>query len=115
MRSGTLKFLLQCLTRSDNTRLSFRFTGMIHKRILNRMIGEIGVPQIQRCMCIISSYIPDSRAPHPVRIRLTKEVLKIIKESPHISRRWFPLLLELPDPILNNLVANAKNNGEAGW
>jgi hypothetical protein len=55
MRSGTLKFLLQCLTRSDNTRLSFRFTGMIHKRILNRMIGEIGVPQIQRCMCIISS------------------------------------------------------------
>jgi hypothetical protein len=42
-------------------------------------------------------------------------VLKIIKESPHISRRWFPLLLELPDPVLNNLVANAKNNGEAGW
>ena len=66
MCSGSLKVLLHYLTCSGNRRLYSRIIQMILRRIVNRLVLQVGAPEIERCMRVFSSYIAQSQGPRAI-------------------------------------------------
>jgi hypothetical protein len=106
--SGTLKVLLQFLVpNSDDGRVSFRFTSMILRRILNRMILQVGAHELKRCMHLLTTYVAHSRV-HPALIQMSDCTLEFVKKSSYLDKRWFFLLSQFSEPrALGNLKYSA--------
>jgi hypothetical protein len=108
MCNGTLKVLLQFLTHSDIGRLSFRLNQLILNRIVSRMIGKIGAPELERCMHLLTSYMAHSRV-HPALIQMSHNTLEFLKKSKHPYTRWFFLLSQFSEPRALGCLKNSAN------
>lgn len=106
--SGTLKVLLQCLVPHSDRRIYFRFTSMILRRILNRMILQVGAHELKRCMHLLTTYVAHSRVQDAL-IKMSHNTLKFVKKSNHPDTRWFFLLSKFSEPRALSCLKNSAN------
>ena len=103
MLSGSLKLLLQCLSESGDLRFSPRIRQMILTRIVQRILLQIGAPELKRCMRLLTTYVAHSRE-HPALIKMRDFTLQFVKNSTSLDLRWFFLLSQFSEPLaLQNL------------
>jgi hypothetical protein len=80
MLSGSLKLLLQCLSESSDLRISRRIHQMILTRIVQKMLLQIGAPELERCMHLLTTYVAHSQV-HPALIQMNDSTLEFVKNQ----------------------------------
>jgi len=99
MLSGSLKLLLQCLSESSDLRISPKIRQMILTRIVQKMLLQIGAPELKRCMHRLTTYVAHSRE-NPALIQMSLHTLDFMKDSSFLVKRWFFLLSQFSEPRL---------------
>ena len=99
MLSGSLKLLLQCLSESGDLRFSPKIRQMILTRIVQRILLQVGSPELKRCMRLLTTYVAHSRE-HPALIQMSLHTLDFMKDSSFLVKRWFFLLSQFSEPRL---------------
>ena len=109
MLSGSLKLLLRCLSESGDLRFSTKIRQMILTRIVQRILLQIGAPELERLKHLLTTACSANLRVNPAFIELDDGMLKFVKKSTSLDIRWFFLLSKFHEPLALDKLKTSAN------